>query len=111
MIKQRCQRSCYVVLGYDRGLISDAKINLHALVDLKTAEHHTRADKELVSAGAHATRPLNVVEREFRPEIFPEMILESHTGEERGADVVALVSRDRIADRPLNVEITPADAS
>lgn len=111
MIIHRGQRIQYVVIGYDRDLIGDAEVKLHTVVDLKTAKHNARAHKELVSVGALAARPLRVVEGEFRPEIFTNMILQGRAGDERRADVVPLVSRERIANRSLDIKITPADAT
>jgi hypothetical protein len=99
------------MIGHDRVLISDAEVELHPIVDLKTAKHDTHARKELVSAGALAARPLCVVEAKFRPEVFQKMKLRGHAGKERIADVVPLVSRERIANRSLNIEITYAPAA
>ncbi len=82
MIIHRCQRIRYVVTGYDRDLVGDAEVKLQTVVDLKTAKHNTRAHKELVSAGSLAARPLRVVEGEFRPEIFTNMILQGRAGDE-----------------------------
>src|SRR5580700_3041120 len=82
MIIQRCQRIRYVVIGYHRDLIGDAEVKLHTVVDLKTAKHNARAQKELVSASALAARPLRVVEGKFRPEIFTNMMLQGRAGDE-----------------------------
>ena len=60
----------YVMFWDDCGLIGDAEVKLHAVIDLKTAKHDARADKELVSVGALAARPLRVIQSEFRPEIL-----------------------------------------
>src|ERR1700736_590915 len=72
----------YVVIGYHRDLIGDAEVKLHTVVDLKTAKHNARAQKELVSASALAARPLRIGEGEFGPEIFTNMILQGRAGEE-----------------------------
>ena len=100
-----------MVIRYDGDLISDAEIKLHLLIDLKTAKHNSGADKELVSPCTHATGPLGVVKCKFRPEIFADMILQSYAGEECIADVFPIVRRERITNRPLHVEIAPADPS
>ena len=99
------------VIRDDRELIGDFEAEFDALVDLKTSEHDAGADKELVSAGALAARPLRVVEGELGPEIFAEMILEGRAADERCADRVQIVSRQRVAYRRLNVEVAPAYAS
>src|SRR5580700_5794125 len=111
MIIHRGQRIQYVVIGYDRDLIGDAEVKLHTVVDLEAAKHNARAHKELVSVGAHAARPLRVVKSEFRPEIIQEVVLHGQAAEKRRADVVLLVSRERIANRSLDIKITPADAT
>jgi len=100
-----------MMLRHDSRLISDAKVNLHTLVELKTAKHDARADEELISVGADAARPLRVIERELRPKIFPDVILKGHAGKQRVADVVAFVGGDRIANRSLDIEIPEADAA
>ena len=82
MIIQRRQRIRYGMIGDDRDLIGDAEVELHTIVDLEAAKHNARADKELVSAGALAAGPLRVVQSEFRPEIFPNMILQGRAGDE-----------------------------
>ena len=111
MIIHRRQRIRYMVIRYDCDLIGDAEVKLYTVVDLKTAKHDARAHKKLVSVGALAARPLRVVEGEFRPEIFTKMILQGRAGDERRADMVLLVSRERIANRSLDIKITPADAT
>ena len=70
MIIRRRQRIRYMMVGHDSSLIGDAEVKLHTVIDLKTAKHNTRANKELVSVGALAARPLGVVQREFRPKIY-----------------------------------------
>src|ERR1700730_5685283 len=48
MIIKRRQRTGYAMVWHDRVLISDAEVELHTVVDLKTAKHDTHARKELV---------------------------------------------------------------
>ena len=86
MIIDRRQRSRYGINWYDRELIGDAEVELHTVVDLKTAKHNARAHKELVSARVHAARPLSVVEGEFRPEIGGNMVLQGQAADDRDAD-------------------------
>jgi hypothetical protein len=111
MIIKRRQWTRYGMLRYDRDLIGDAEVKLHTVVDLETAKHNARAHKELVSVGAHAARPLRVVKSEFRPEIVHEVVLHGQAAEECRADDVLIVRRERRANRPLDVEITPTDAA
>ena len=111
MIVHRCQRIRYVVIWYHRDLIGNAEVKLHTVVDLKTAKHNARAHKELVSVGAHAARPLRVVKSEFRPEIVQKVVLHGQAAEECRADDVLIVRRERIANRPLDIKITPTDAA
>ena len=70
MVIKRRQWIGYVMFWNDCGLIGDAKVKLHAVIDLKTAKHDARADKELVPVGTLAARPLRVIQSEFRPEIL-----------------------------------------
>jgi len=70
-----------VVIGYDGDLISDAKVQLDMIIDFETPKHNAWANKELVSTGARAARPLGIVQSEFRPEDVEQMILERYAGE------------------------------
>ena len=111
MIVHGRQRSRYGMIWYNRDLIGDAEVELHTVVDLKTAKHNARAHKELVSVGAHAARPLSVVKGEFRPEIGGNMVLQGQAAVDRGADRMLIGGRDRHANRSLDIEITEADAA
>jgi hypothetical protein len=54
---------------------------------------------------------LRVVKSEFRPEIVQEVVLHGQAAEECRADDVLIVRRERIANRPLDIKITPTDAA
>jgi hypothetical protein len=57
MIKHWRQRFRDVIIGHDGDLIANAKVKLHTVGEVKTAEHNTRANKELVSVSANTARP------------------------------------------------------
>jgi hypothetical protein len=122
-------RGCYPIVGSDRiaghrELISGAEDQVDrpgrgVIADLEAAENDTRRQQYLAETLMLAIRPVFVIDLEFRPKIFENMILESRVDQHRIAIVHqicmgAIAGRRQrgkavlLADGRLNIEISPA---